>query len=120
MSDFMIVLLVAYAGICVGTFISAKRLGSSVIGRIVASALAPIPVFVVLVWAANSVAREKFRTIGDCCGYPLLLLTSLAMYADAIDILSDEPEKNSSSTHIINYRYRFPMIRKAVATSIGY
>ena len=115
MKDVIPVLAVAYAGMCVGTFISINELNTKLFSKMCISILAPIPVFAVLVWATNSVAREKFHTFSDYCGYPLLLAMSLAMYPDALAILL--LHKTTKTTRIASYKYRVPMIRKAVATN---
>ena len=117
MMNFIIVVTVAYIGICVGTCISITKLKVNVVSKILMAFIAPVPIFVILVWAASSVAREKFKSVRDYLKYPLLLAMSLAMYADAIAILTYAPKKKSKTTYIITYRYKVPMIRKAVANS---
>lgn len=116
MLDLIAVLAVAYAGLCVGTFIRISDLNRSVINKLCIAAVAPVPVFLVLVWAATSIAREKFNTLKEFCGYPLLLALSLAMYADAITILM-HTSKRSKRTIVYRYKYRVPIIRKAIATN---
>ena len=117
MMNFIAVVAVAYIGICVGTFISITKLKANMVSKILMSFIAPVPIFMILVWAANSVAKEKFKSVRDYLNYPLLLAMSLAMYADAIAILTHTPNEKSKTTHIVTYRYKVPMIRKAVANS---
>lgn len=117
MMNFIVVVTVAYLGICVGTFISFTKLKINVVSKVLVSFIAPVPIFMILLWAAHSVAREKFKSAKDYLNYPLLLTTSLAMYADAIAILVHTPKNKLKTTRSITYRYKVPMIKRAVANS---
>ncbi len=97
-----IVITVSYVGLCIGTFISVSDTGTSLPKRICIAVFAPIPVLLVLVWAATSIAIEKYRTPKDYCDYPMLLALSLAMYVDAVWILTCRHE---NSSHVTVYRY---------------
>lgn len=116
MSNHVFVILVSYIGLCIGTFIRTGDFNTNMARRIGISVIAPIPVLVTLIWAATSIAIEKYRKLSDCYEYPMLLAMSLAMYADAVMILTRIP-KRATRKRIVTYRYRFPMIKKVVATN---
>ncbi len=116
MLDLVAVLVITYAGLCVGTFIRISDLNRSILNKLCIAVFAPVPVFLVLVWVATSIAKEKFNTLEDFCGYPLLLALSLAMYADAVTILTSNSKK-SKRTIVYRYKYSFPIIKKAIVTN---
>ena len=49
MSNFMIVLLVSYAGLCIGTFIRTNDFNNQLLNRICISIFTPIPILIILV-----------------------------------------------------------------------
>ena len=116
MSDLLTVLAVTYAGLCAGTLINVSHLDRHILDKLLISVFAPIPVFLVLVWAATSIAKERFNTLRDCCGYPLLLVLSLAMYAEAVTILTHK-SKRTGSAIAYKYKDRVPIVREAIATN---
>ncbi len=121
MSELMIVAGVAYAGICVGTYIGVSNSDMNWLSKIYFAIVAPVPVFVLLILIAASIAREEFKTIEDFKDFPILLALSLAMYADAVVILSRRPttRRNKKVTHMTAYRYGVPRIRRAIVNNFA-
>ena len=122
MSNEAFVLLIAYMSLCVGTFISLKDSQANFVTITFMSVLLPIPVFVVLIWAAISVARDTSFDRSRVTNYFLLFVMSIANYSEAVAILRPTPNISKNPVYITTYEQKIRTfsftVKRGIATSI--
>lgn len=122
MSNGLVVLIVTYAGICVGTFMNLRRLNNDFLKALLIAIMAPIPVFCVLAWAAASIAFDNDFVEKEQCSYFWLFVLSFTMYADAVVLLSFESSLTTKCLHNEAYKYevkKYPLqVKRAIARNL--
>lgn len=100
MSNIIFIIIVVYAGLCVGTYISLRQHNIILSHAIFFALFFPLPIFFILISVAISIAKDNhkkhyiFRSLA-------FLAISLCSYAEAIEILGEMLTRNK--TYSIKY-----------------
>ena len=119
MSNAFFVAIVVYASLCVGTFINLSDARVSKLATLVIAIIVPVPVFVVLGWAAVSLARSPANEKKGFLNLLWLLALSFTMYSDAVELICKQGSECDNVKSVVTQKpkiqtYSF-QVKKVIA-----
>lgn len=123
MSNELFVLVVAYASLCVGTFITLREPGANFLAVLLMSILLPLPVIAVILCVAFDIAFDKSVYRSSIPKFFMIFLISITFYSDALELLKVDSAVHKSSSFTLKYSKKIRtfsyIVRKDIANSIA-